>query len=375
MENMNNTTAANQVRTTNVFAMMAKQDNNVQPIWAGLEGFHNFSSPVTMQECMEQIGADYKVTKERLIRIPNDVYEAILHGDDCSSLLLSMNEVIDSHVATVNSRDNQTLGVVGKDYGIVQNHEAFRFIDFLTHGDCGVKPTIETAGVLDGGRRVFVTAKMPNQFKIAGDSGIDDYVVFHTTHDGTSSVSVVITPIRVICANTLNAALRSSNKLTFRHTKNVDLRIENEQRALSVLKMHERYASDFVESLEFMRQAPVNNKDMWEFACRMFVNDSKVMKAIRDRNYNIELVEDLSTRAKNQIYALVKATESGIGQNEHRGSRLWLWNGLTTYFSNYCNFGGAGDSLAVKAEKKFDSVFDGSSAKKTQEAYEYLMAV
>lgn len=373
---MNNTTTANnQVRTTNVFAMMAKQDNNVQPIWAGLEGFHNFSSPVTMQECMEQIGADYKVTKERLIRIPNDLFEAIMNGDDCSSLLLSKNEIIDSHVATVNSRDNQTLGVVGRDYGIVQNSEAFRFIDFLTHGDCGVKPTIETAGVLDGGRRVFVTAKMPNQFKIAGDSGIDDYVVFHTTHDGTSSVSVVITPIRVICANTLNAALRSSNKLTFRHTKNVDLRIENEQRALSVLKMHERYASDFVESLEFMRQAPVNNKDMWEFACRMFVNDSKVMKAIRDRNYNIELVEDLSTRAKNQIYALVKATESGIGQNEHRGSRLWLWNGLTTYFSNYCNFGGAGDSLAVKAEKKFDSVFDGSSAKKTQEAYEYLMAV
>lgn len=375
MENMNNTAANNQVRTTNVFAMMAKQDSNVQPIWAGLEGFHNFSSPVTMEECMQQIGADYKVTKERLIRIPNDLFEAIMNGDDCSSLLLSKNEIIDSHVATVNSRDNQTLGVVGRDYGIVQNSEAFRFIDFLTHGDCAVKPVIETAGVLDGGRRVFVTAKMPSQFKIQGDSGIDDYVVFHTTHDGTSSVSVVITPIRVVCANTLAAALHAKNKLTFRHTKNVDLRIENEQRALSVLKMHKRYSAEFVESLEFMRQAPVLDRDLWEFACRMFISDSKVLKAVRDRGYNLELVEDLSTRAKNQIYGLIKATESGIGQNEHRGSRLWMWNGLTTYFSNYVNFGGAGDSVAVKAEKKFDSIFDGSSAKKTQEAYEYLMAV
>ena len=356
--------------------MMAKAiESEVKPVWAGLEGFKNFDHPLTMQECLQEIGADYKVEKQRLIRIPDEVYDAIMTGDDTASLLLSMRDVIKSHVATINATDDVTLGVVGSDYGVVQNAEAFRFIDFLTHGDCAEKPVIETAGVLDGGRRVFVTAKMPNQFKINGDSGIDDYIVFHNSHDGSYSMQVVITPVRVVCANTLAAALRSSNKLTFRHTKYVDVRMRDAERAKAVLKLHEHYSAEFVESLNFMQAIDVNHKDMMEFACRMFVDDKKMMQEIRLHNYNIELVKDLSTRAKNQIYDLIHSIESGVGQDENRGSRLWLYNGLTTYYANSCNFGSDKDSAGEKAEKKFNSILEGTAAKRTQAAYEYLLAV
>jgi len=349
-------------------------ETEAKPIWAGLEGFKNFDHHLTMQECLKEIGADYQVQKQRLIRIPDEVYDAIMTGDDTASLLLSMRDVINTHVATINATDDITLGVVGSDYGVVQNSEAFRFIDFLTHGDCAVKPVIETAGVLDGGRRVFVTAKMPRQFKINGDSGIDDYIVFHNSHDGSCAVSVCITPIRVICANTLAAALRSANKLTFKHTKYVDVRMRDEERAKQVLKLHEKYSAEFVESLQFMQAVNVTPAETLEFACRMFI-DNKLMCEVRKHNYNLEMVADLSTRAKNQVYELLKAIESGIGQQENRGTRLWLYNGLTTYFNNSMNWGGAKDTAAERAEKKFNSIFDGTAAKKTQAAYEYLLAV
>lgn len=356
--------------------MMAKAiENEVKPIWQGLEGFKNFDHPLTMQECLKEIGADYKVEKQRLIRIPDEVYDAILTGDDTASLLLSMRDVIKTHVATINATDDITLGVVGSDYGVVQNSEAFRFIDFLTHGDCSEKPVIETAGVLDGGRKVFVTAKMPRQFKIAGDSGIDDYIVFHNSHDGSCAVSVCITSVRVVCANTLAAALHSPNKLTFKHTKYVDVRMRDEERAKQVLKLHEKYSAEFVESLQFLQAAPVLSKDVMEFACQMFIEDKKMMQEARLHNYNLEMVKDLSTRAKNQVYDLLRTIESGVGQNENVGSRLWLLNGLTCYYQNTCNWGGAKDTAGERAEKKFNSIFDGNAAKKTQKAFDYLMAV
>lgn len=362
-------------KQTEVYTMRESRNTIVKPVWDGLEGFKNFGVPLTMDECLKEIGADYKVEKQRLIRIPNDVYESIMNGDEYSSLLLAMRDVINTHVATVNTTDDVTLGVVGSDYGIVQNSEAFKFIDFLTHSNSAEKPIIETAGVLDGGRKVFITAKMPRQFKINGDSGIDDYVVFYNTHDGTGAVTVVVTPVRCVCANTLAAALRSSNKLTFRHTKYVDVRMRDEERAKQVLKLHEKYSFEFVESLNFMQAINVTPKEVIEFACKMFVEDNKVMQEIRKHNYNLEAVDDLSTRAKNQIYGLMRTIENGVGQDENRGTRLWLYQGLTCYFQNSCNWGGANDRDAERSQKKFNSIMDGTAAKKTQAAYEYLLAV
>ncbi|MDE7243677.1 MAG: DUF945 domain-containing protein, partial [Oscillospiraceae bacterium] len=102
---------------------------------------------------------------------------------------------------------NRVLGVVTDRYRVVQNSEAFAFTDALL-GE-GVK--YETAGSLQDGRRIWILAKLPDKYIIEGDQ-IDPYLVFSSTHDGSGSIKVAMTPIRVVCQNTLNLAMSTAKR-------------------------------------------------------------------------------------------------------------------------------------------------------------------
>lgn len=114
---------------------------------------------------------------------------------------------IPGYVANVRDSDNSVLGVVTKKYAIVQNREAFAFTDSLVADD-GM--TWETAGSLRNGRTIWVLGKMP-ETKILDDK-LEPYICFTNTHDGTGAVRVCMTPIRVVCNNTLNLALSTAKR-------------------------------------------------------------------------------------------------------------------------------------------------------------------
>ena len=107
-----------------------------------------------------------------------------------------------------NRRDDThgVLGIVSDKYQVVQNYEAFKFTDQLIGGD--VK--YETAGSLLCGRRVWLLAKLPTK-KVVGDEVVP-YLCFVNDHDGTSAIRVCMTPIRVVCNNTLNIALGTAKR-------------------------------------------------------------------------------------------------------------------------------------------------------------------
>jgi phage/plasmid-like protein (TIGR03299 family) len=212
---------------------MSKIAKNIA--WEGIKGCKSFKdAPVTIDEAIKAIGADYTVSKQSLLRVPEEIIRAITMGQLSSmdlSEYISTDNIIDTHSATYIEDNNHTLSVVGSGYGVVQNSKAFEFIDLMTSGTLGGEqtPMIETAGILDDGARLYVTAKMPNKFFIDGDDdeGIDDYIVFTNTHDGSGAVMALFTPIRVICQNTLNAAIRGAvNKVSFKHTARVGERLE-----------------------------------------------------------------------------------------------------------------------------------------------------
>lgn len=115
---------------------------------------------------------------------------------------------VEGAYCVVRQTDRKQLGVVGRRYAPVQNAEAFRFTDALI----GEGATYETAGSLKGGRRVWLLAHLPEDVKVAGDD-IRAYVVFSNSHDGTTSVKVAITPIRVVCQNTLSYGLRTAKRV------------------------------------------------------------------------------------------------------------------------------------------------------------------
>ena len=115
-------------------------------------------------------------------------------------------------------------------YRIVQNEEAFQFTDDLL----GEGVTYETAGSLQGGRKVWMLARLLRKYLIAGDQVVP-YLVIFNSHDGSSGVKVAMTPIRVVCQNTLNLALNTAKRSwTARHTENVLLRVQDARETLQL---------------------------------------------------------------------------------------------------------------------------------------------
>lgn len=125
--------------------------------------------------------------------------------------------------ATYRKDNYKILGTVGNRYEPVQNTEAMDFIYQVCKSQMVINPKdviIQTAGVLGIGERIFVTAKLPT-YEIAKDE-MEKYILFTTSHDGSGSIQACFTDIRVVCNNTLNAALNHcKNMVRFKHTKNV----------------------------------------------------------------------------------------------------------------------------------------------------------
>ena len=108
------------------------------------------------------------------------------------------SNIIPGYKANTRNTDETILGIVSNRYKVVQNVDAFQFTDDLL----GAGVTYETAGALQGGRKVWMLARMPHRYIIAGDE-IAPYLVVMNSHDGSSGIKVAMTPIRVVCQNTL----------------------------------------------------------------------------------------------------------------------------------------------------------------------------
>lgn len=161
---------------------------------------------------------------------------------------------IPKYFRTSRSSDNSTLGIVSGRYSIVQNREAFSFTDELVAGDA----RYETAGSLNDGRRVWLLAKLPEKYIL--DDKFDTYICFTNTHDGTGSVKVCMTPIRVVCNNTLNLALsQTRRKWSTRHIGNLDAKLEE---ARNVLQMANAYMEELNEQAQVLSEVKLTEGDV-----------------------------------------------------------------------------------------------------------------
>ncbi|WP_159701474.1 DUF932 domain-containing protein [Arthrobacter sp. 18067] len=124
------------------------------------------------------------------------------------------------------------LGVVGKKYQPIQNEEHTHLLNALVD-ESGAH--FETAGSLKGGREVFVTMKMPQHMNIGGVDCVDLYLAALNSHDGSSAFRFLVTPVRVVCANTQAAALRAARStFSVRHTRGASAAIAQARQALGL---------------------------------------------------------------------------------------------------------------------------------------------
>jgi phage/plasmid-like protein (TIGR03299 family) len=139
------------------------------------------------------------------------------------SILTNEGVLIEGYKANVRDSDNKILGVVTDRYKVVQNHEAFAFTDELL----GQGVLYETAGSLAEGKKVWLLAKLPAAYIISGEK-LAPYLVFTNSHDGSGSIKVAMTPIRVVCQNTLNLALSTADRIwTTNHTGDINAKLES----------------------------------------------------------------------------------------------------------------------------------------------------
>lgn len=197
------------------------------------------------------------------------------------------NLLIPGYKANVRDSDNRVLGVVTDRYKVVQNDEAFAFTDELL----GEGVRYETAGSLQNGRKVWILARMPREFIINGEQ-ISPYLVFSNTHDGSGAIKVAVTPIRVVCNNTLNLALSTAKRSwSMIHTGDVKGKMEE---ARQTLFMAEKYMSKLESEFENLRKIKLSDRQVMEYIKTLLPYENEE-NAHHVRNIN-RLREDMQKR-------------------------------------------------------------------------------
>ncbi len=229
--------------------------------WHGLGNITN--RVLNMKEALVESGLDWRVEKRPLLfQSANGSYQDSLEA-----------------FGIIRMSDEKLLGVHGEGYNPIQNEESFEFCETLLQEGA----TYETAGSLFGGKRIFITANL-RSIDILGDS-VDEFLVLANSHDGSMPMTGMITPIRVVCANTLRMAVDNARRIVkIRHTKNAVDRIDL---ARQILGLAHKYTDKIKENAEKMFTIEFNGNKLDSFIDKVF--------GFEDED------DTVSTRMKNQL--------------------------------------------------------------------------
>jgi len=217
-------------------------------------------------------------------------------------------ERISGYKANVRDSDRKVLGVVTDRYKIIQNQEAFAFTDALL----GEGVRYETAGALQEGKKVWLLARLPREYIISGER-ISPYLVFSNTHDGSGAVKVALTPIRVVCNNTLNLALNTASRSwSMIHTGNIRNKVWE---AKNTLFMAEEYMEKLGKEFENLRKQKLSDQQVKEYielllpmeknaTAMQSKNIMKLRNDMRSRYYDAPDLKDVGNNAYRFINAV-----------------------------------------------------------------------
>jgi phage/plasmid-like protein (TIGR03299 family) len=226
--------------------------------------------------------------------------------------------------AVVRDTDRRVLGTVGLGYSPLQNRDAFAIVEPLVAASEGVW---ETAGSLWGGRAVWALAKLPGEIVVRRPGGIEDpvkgYLLVTNRHDGTQAVQIKLTPIRVVCRNTLGQALVGGS-LNIRHTAGVVERVRDASEQLGLVnkltaELGEAFNAMAATNLTDAQALTYFRRTLREWATPVELSEED---AVRD---DVETVESLSRRL-NKVLDLY---ESGRGAELSRGTAWGAYNAVT----------------------------------------------
>ena len=330
------------------------------------KGVTNVEDCKTAEEVMIKAGLNWDVAKCELVaKMPIHI-----NNKESNGFIFGSNNYVDcpNAYATYRTDYNIPLGIVKNRYTPVQNMDAFTFFNNAIGKNRAIW---QTAGCFGVGERVFVSAKLPKNILVNGDP-VDNYLVFTTSHDGSSGVKILFTPIRVICENTLNAAIAgSSNYVSFRHTKSVHSNIDI---ASEILGICDKQIEFLKEQYNIMSKIKIDDNKAQEVFAKVILTKDELFKIkqtghtvnqIVMRNWKAIDDTELSMKKVNVLSEINNYYFEGIGQKEILGTSWGVYNAITGYYSNVDNSEGS---------KRMDSLLYGDKSNKIETAGNLLIA-
>lgn len=306
----------------------------------------------TSEEAIRFAGLDYEVDKSPLFTKGSGIIETAESIEMGSSAL-----EVPNYFANIRTDNNAVLGVVGKDYHIVQNREAFNFFDAIVGGGEGI--LYETAGALGNGERIFITAKLPDYIRVGnGDDVTEKYIFLTTSHDGSGSITAAFTPVRIVCQNTLNASLRNMNNVVrIRHTSGARQRIEDAHRVMGLADTLSSQLEGIFNEWAKVRVTDRETKKLIQLAlCPNKETFDLLKKGAED---------EISTVFKNTVedafaYAMISDSQQ---MDTTKGTLFGAYNAVTGYYQNVRNY--------KNDEAKLQSIVLGGTAQlRSQKAFD-----
>lgn len=329
-------------------------------------GAVNVEECKTAADVMSAAELDWKVAKCELVaKMP-------LHTDkpENGGFVFGSNNYVDcpNAYAIYRTDYNIPLGIVKERYTPVQNIDAFTFFDGAIGKD---KAIWQTAGFFGSGERIFVSAKLPKNILVDGDP-VENYLVFTNSHDGSSGVKILFTPIRVVCQNTLNAAIAaSSNFISFRHTKSVHQKIDVAAEILGICDSQIQFLN---EQYNFMKKIQMNDTQAQEIFANVILTEDEQFRVkqtghtigqIVTRDWRAIQDSQISMKKVNTIAEMNNYYFSGVGQREILGTAWGVYGAITGYYANVDNSEGT---------KRMDSLLYGDKSRKIELAGNLLIA-
>jgi len=279
--------------------------------------------PATAAEAIEAAGLDFTVDKTPL---RTTYFEGPIEG----------------HFATVRTDTFQALGVVGSRYEPVQNRDAFTLFDALVGEGEAI---YHTAGALGKGERIWLLAKLPDYIRINGNDIVEKFLLLTNSHDGSGAVRVKLTPIRVVCENTLATALAGAEQeVRVRHTANAKVKLKE---AHEVLGLSNWLYAELNRIFSQMSQRRVTGKEMKDFVRAIFPEPARV----HHRSHVPQIHEKV-----------LELAETGSGAEMTKGTLWGAYNAITEFVDHY-RLAKAEDTARLK------SMWFGSGARIKKQAF------
>jgi len=248
--------------------------------------------PATASEALQAAHLNFQVEKMPL-RIP-------VH-----------NIPVPDHFATVRTDTMQVLGIVGSRYKPIQNHDAFNTFDALVGEGQAI---YHTAGALGKGERIWILARLPDYIRINQHDIVESFLLLTNTHDGSSAVTVKLTPIRVVCENTLSVALQGTEQeVHIRHTTNAE---EKLKQAHEILGLSNRLIEILSQYYIGMSKKMINSTMFSQYLNQIFPEPIFTLHHKRTKEIHEKIVE---------------LSEVGVGAELTHGTLWGAYNSVTEY--------------------------------------------